>query len=62
LCGTVHVTASGLTTSDDRGTPRDRVVKDHIWNPVTVEVSVGNASRIEARTIPKRYQNGFKVN
>src|SRR4029453_8278624 len=61
LCGTVHVTTSGLTTRDDGGTPHRANGTDNIWNPVTVKVSVGNRSRIPARPIPKRVQNGFNV-
>src|SRR5262245_27177829 len=62
LCSAVDITASGLTKSDEGRTPglAGRVVKDHIWNPVAVEVSVGNSSRI-AGPIPKRCQNGCTV-
>src|SRR6266513_1515328 len=62
LCGTVDVTASGLTKSDEGRTPRlaGVVVKDHIWNPVAVVVSVGYSSRIDG-PIHKRVQNGCTV-
>jgi hypothetical protein len=65
LCGAIDVTASGLTTSDvDRPSGRaDGVANDYVRNTVTVEVSVGNSSRIVGRAgrIPKSRQNGSKV-
>src|SRR6266550_6102460 len=60
LCGTLDVPTSRLTKSDDDGHPRRGAVaraKDHVWNPVAVEVSVANSSGILAR-IPKSRQNG----
>src|SRR6266513_5819696 len=55
LCGAVDVTASGLAKSDDDSVGRG---KDNVWNPVTVEVSVGNTRRRlwRIRPIPKSCQ------
>jgi len=56
LCGTVDVTASGLAKSDDnRGVATGIDSKDNVWNPVAVEVPVGNTRRRlgRIRPIPK---------
>ena len=59
LCGTVDVTAARLTKSDV-GAPSGRadwVAKDYVRNPVAVEVSVSNRSRMVGRKAKSR-QNG----
>jgi hypothetical protein len=53
LCGAVDVTASGLAKSDDDSVGRG---KDNVWNPIAVEVPVGNTTWIGER-IPKILQN-----
>src|SRR5437016_6141352 len=62
LRSTVDVKTSGLTKSDEGGTPRraDRVAKYHVRNPVTVEIAVTNLRKVGTR-IPNRRQNGIAV-
>src|SRR5437870_7499683 len=63
LCGTVDVRASGLTKSDDDGHALHRPAeksKDHVRNPVTIEVRVA-AKNILGTTMPNRRQNGTTV-
>jgi hypothetical protein len=60
FCGTVDVTASGLTKSDDDGQPLRGLAKrrkDNVRNPVTIEVWV-TAPNTRVERIPNRRQYG----
>src|SRR5882724_10048678 len=63
LCGTVDVRASGLTKSDCDGRalhgPAEKS-KDHVRNPVTIDVRVA-AKNILGATMQNRRQNGLTV-
>ena len=64
LCSTIDVTAPGLTTSDDHWPPgrvAAEATKDHVRNPVTIEVCVTAPLTRGQIRMPNRRQNGYRV-